>query len=53
MLQPSALPTLSVDLSRPVADVINMAAHRGALEHAVDMDAVDDRASDGVSTHDI
>jgi len=53
MLQPSALPTLTVDLSRPGADIIDMAAHRGTVDHAVTSEAVDGGASDGVSSHHI
>ena len=52
-LQPSALPTLTVDLSRPGGEVIDMAAHRGAPGHAADIEAVDFVAEDGVSAHNI
>jgi len=50
MLRPAALPTLSVDLSRPRGDVIDMAARRGAVDHGVAMEAVDGVVSDGIST---
>ena len=47
------LPTLSVDLSRPAGDVIEMAAHRakkGAGEGTVRADLIDEAQTDSISS---
>jgi hypothetical protein len=51
-LRPADLPALDVELSRAGGAVVDLAAHReGARGHAVDMQDIDDREGDSVSTH--
>ena len=52
MLRPAALPTLSVDLSRPGGEVVHMASRRapGTVGFTMGSAAVDESQTDSIST---
>jgi hypothetical protein len=50
-LRPADVPALDLELSRAGGAVVDLGAHReGARRHGVDIQDVDDRAADSVST---